>query len=110
MSPTVCFVLAAVGSIASKTPPLLAAARALQVLFFAIAPPIMIRRRLFFFQSRSARCCSSLAAALKAAVGNKAHWSLPEGEWGEFIAAVAAIDQDAVHEVQRPPASHASPP
>jgi hypothetical protein len=55
---------------------------------------------LFTHQSRATRCCSSLAAALKAVVVNKAQWALPEGQWGEYLAAVAAIDKEAAHEVQ----------
>jgi hypothetical protein len=50
-------------------------------------------------QSRATRCCASLAAALKAVVANKAQWALPDGQWGEFLAAVAAIDKEAAHEV-----------
>ena len=57
-------------------------------------PPLFL-----LIQSRAASCCSTLAAALKSVVLNKAQWSLLDGQWGEYLASVAAIDPDSVHEV-----------
>ena len=58
-------------------------------------PPLFL-----LIKSRAASCCcSTLAAALKSVVLNKAQWSLLDGQWGEYLASVAAIDPDSVHEV-----------
>lgn len=100
-SPALCFVLAAIGSLANRTQDLSEAVRALQVLARDNSLPSRSScRHSLCSQSRGARCCSSLAAALKAASTDKARWSLADGEWGEFIASVAVIDHDAVHEVR----------
>ena len=91
-----CLALAAIASIPNRKPELSQSARGVQVPNFTCSTRAFLISSL---QARATRCCSALAAALKTIVANKAQWSLPDGEWGEYLACAAAIDADAVDEV-----------
>ncbi len=95
-APAVCLALAAIASIPNRKPELSQSARGVQVPNFTCSTRAFLISSL---QARATRCCSALAAALKTIVANKAQWSLPDGEWGEYLACAAAIDADAVDEV-----------
>ena len=94
-----CFSHVAIGSISSRKPDLSEAARSAQVPTWLILSITHFPPYVLLIQSRAASCCSTLAAALKSVVLNKAQWSLLDGQWGEYLASVAAIDPDSVHEV-----------